>query len=71
MKGILASIMDWIAARSVREKVLLGIALTAALVWIGVVAAWQPVHLYQADLEGRIARYDRGIAALAAITTST
>ncbi len=71
MKKILALIMDWIAARSVREKVLLGIAVTSALVWVGVVAAWQPLHQRQADLEGRIARYDRGIAALAAITPST
>ena len=65
MQKIRISVTDWIAERSGRERVLLGVAAAFVLVWIGVTTVWQPLRQHRTDLEGRIARYDRGLAAVA------
>ena len=59
-----ASLQDWTAQRSGREKVLLGAGLALALLWLGITAVWQPLRLHRANLEVKIARLDRGLAAL-------
>jgi general secretion pathway protein M len=61
---IRAGVIDWVEQRSSREKLLLGVALVFAVVWLGFAAIWQPLRHHRADLETRIARYDRGLAAL-------
>ena len=58
------SLQDWTAQRSAREKVLLSAGLALALLWFGIAAVWQPLRFYRANLEVRIARLDRGLAAL-------
>ena len=64
MQKIRISVTDWLAERTGRERLLLGIALAFTLAWLGVVAVWQPLRQHRADLENRIARYDSGLAAL-------
>lgn len=64
MKKIHVSVFNWISERSGRERILLGAGLAAVLVWIGVAAIWQPLLLHRTDLEARIARYAKGLAAV-------
>ena len=64
MQKIRVSGADWLAKRSGRERLLLGIALAFAIAWLGLAAVWQPLRQHRADLESRIARYDSGLAAL-------
>ena len=59
-----ATLQDWTAQRSTREKLLLGLGLVLALLWLGITAVWQPLRLHRANLEVKISRLDRGFAAL-------
>lgn len=62
--GWRASLQDWIAQRTDRERVLLGVGFLFALLWFGIAVVWQPLRLHRAHLEATIARYDGGLAAL-------
>ena len=62
--GWRASLQDWIAQRTARERVLLGVGFLFALLWFGIAVVWQPLRLHRAHLEATIARYDGGLAAL-------
>lgn len=59
-----ASLQDWVAQRTDRERLLLGAGLILAVSWFGIAVVWQPLQLHRANLEARIARYDSGLAIL-------
>ena len=62
--GWRAALQEWIAQRTDRERVLLGVGFLFALLWFGIAVVWQPLRLHRAHLEATIARYDDGLAAL-------
>ncbi len=66
MMRLQTGLRDWLAQRTARERVLLGAAVALAAVWLVVFAVWQPLLAQRAALADRIARHDRGLAALAA-----
>jgi general secretion pathway protein M len=60
----LAAAGDWLAGRSLRERLLMALAAALAAGWIAIAVVWQPLVRHRAALEDRIARYERGLTAL-------
>jgi general secretion pathway protein M len=54
-------------ARTARERVLIGLMMGVATLWVAITLIWQPIMQERARLAGDIARYDRAIAALNAM----
>ena len=65
MTRVQTGLRDWLALRTARERGLLKAAVALGAVWLVVFAVWQPLLAQRAALADRIARHDRGLAALA------
>jgi general secretion pathway protein M len=64
MKPMLAGVQVWWDARAERERILLTVAIGLAVLWLAVVAVWQPLQAARARLGDQVLRHERALSVL-------